>query len=178
MMNRQNNGNTSSSNKVIVGSNLTKEIIRKKFALISGISLLVLAIIALVFMLNSSTKKENATTKQNTIKSVTYEETVTPNAYGNFLAVAVKGFYLGGNTNGVDIPAHNYYPSTADIKSSAWTKQNMQLDDRMNDLIAKGEVVYEPKGCKTDQPSSDKNKCNAFVVKSAGKTLFDSTKKD
>ena len=149
---------------------------QKKYIIIFIPILLILILVGITTRILVN-KKSNKNT-QATVKPIKYEETITPNAYGNFLSVAVKSFYQGGNTNNVEIPAHNYYPSAADIKNRDWTKQNMQLDDRMSDLIKSGEVVYETKGCKSDKPSNEQNKCTSFVVKSAGVVLFDSTKKD
>ncbi len=165
------------STSVVGGKKTRKPLPPKVKLLLAVVGILVVGlIIGLVIGKSMSNTADKNTT--DAPKEVSYEETITPKAYGNFLAVALRGFYVGGNTNGVDIPAHNYYPSVADLKSREWSKQNMQLDDRMITLIASGEVVYEPKGCKADQPSSDQNKCSEFIVKSGNTTLYDSTKQD
>lgn len=174
-MNDKQNNNTS-----IVGSGgkARKPLDPKVKLLLKVAGLIIIGILIGLLVSKLATKETAQESNTNTPKEVSYEETVTPNAYGNFLSVALRGFYLGGNTNGVDIPAHNYYPSAADLKNREWTKQNMQLDDRMHELITSGEVVYEPKGCNAGQPSSDQNKCTEFVVKSGDTTLYDSTKKE
>lgn len=158
------------SRKVIIGSK--PQLSRRKIILIITILFIFLGLLTGAIYYIFKSKKQD----KPTAITIKYEETITPNAYGNFLSTSLKGFYLGGNTNGVQIPAHNYYPSSKDIKDPNWTKENMQLDEKMNDLIAKGEVVYEPKGCNADQPSGENNKCSSFIVKSAGKILYDSTK--
>lgn len=105
---------------------------------------------------------------------IQYEETVTPNAYGHALGARLTGFYLGGNANGVDIPAHNYYPSVSDFKNPEWTKEHMQLSDDMNELIANGTVTYEARGCDNSIPSGEDNKCTSFILKSGDDYTFDS----
>lgn len=171
----QENRTPEKGTQVVTGKN-SRGLPKKKFFIIG--SLLLVALVLIGILVTVLVHKKSDSNDQVAVKPIQYEETITPNAYGNFLAVAVKSFYFGGNTNGVDIPTHNYYPSTADLKDREWTKKNMQLDDRMHELITSGEVVYEPKGCNADQPSGEQNKCSDFVVKSGDSVLFDSTKKD
>ena len=170
---KQFNETPKNDTQIIKGGNKLK-INRKKIILITALSVVVISILVGIVLVTTKNKKPD----QSSVKTIKFEETITPNAYGNFLSTAIKGFYLGGNTNGVQIPSHGYYPSSEDIKSEEWTKANMQLDDKMIGLISKGEVVYESKGCNAEQPSSEKNKCTGFTVKSAGNVLFDSTKSE
>lgn len=178
MMEQRDSQNSTGSNNSIIGNKKPRKPFNPRLLLpIGGVIILLLGLL-IGILIGKSSNSGDSNDNTNQIPEITYEETVTPNAYGEFLSVALKGFYLGGNTNGVSIPTHNYYPSTADLKDREWTKKNMQLDDRMHELITSGEVVYEPKGCNADQPSGEQNKCSDFVVKSGDSVLFDSTKKD
>lgn len=97
-------------------------------------------------------------------KTVEYAETVTPTAFSNYLSVALEAFYSGGNTNGVNVPANNYYPSTADLKDLAWSQKNVQLDENTVKQINSGEIQYIPTGCDASRPTNQANRCKSFAI--------------
>lgn len=119
----------------------------------------------------STPDKPVPTTEFPKPKPITYEETVTPDAYSQFMSVALEIFWSGGNANGKEISGHGYYPSSADIKNPAWAKSNLKLHDQLNKSIKDGSVVYLPKGCDADKPSSSENKCTSFVIQSNGQDV-------
>jgi|GEM_PF-5870767 len=153
------------SSNIFSGSN-KKSVHHHPLLIGGGLILLVLATILLTLSL--APRKESVS---NQPKPVKYSETVTPTAYGSFLSVALESFYSGGNTNGVDIPGHKYYPSTADLKDLDWAQKNVQLDAHMFSLITDGKVIYSPKGCDANRPSSAQNMCKSFIVTADGKEV-------
>lgn len=104
-------------------------------------------------------------------KPVAHSETVTPTAFGNFLALSLETYWAGGNTNGTNIEGHKYYPSTADVKNVEWAKKNLKIPDQIIDSLQKDTITYVPEGCDADKPSGEQNKCTSFTLKSDNKTI-------
>jgi len=105
-----------------------------------------------------------------------YVDSITPAAYGNFLANALNSFYKGGSTNGKKIKAHHYYPTTNDLKNKNWTKKNLPLGTKVEKLITNSKLVYKPEGCRQDKPSGPKNACTSYKIMTNGSVVHDSSK--
>jgi len=105
-----------------------------------------------------------------------YADSITPTAYGNFLANALNSFYKGGSTNGKKIKAHHYYPTTNDLKNKNWTKKNLPLGTKVEKLITNSKLVYKPEGCRQDKPSGPKNACTSYKIMTNGSVVHDSSK--
>lgn len=147
-------------NSQIVGSP-KKNMNIKKSHLVALIVVLLLVIAGLVAYIVMGSKEKAA----DAPKAVEYAETVTPTAFSNYLSVALESFYSGGNTNGVNVPANNYYPSTADLKNLTWAQKNVQLDPSTVEQINSGEIQYVPSGCDANRPSNESNKCESFTIR-------------
>ena len=113
---------------------------------------------------NSSIKDTDIHSDTSAKKSKSIINSTTITSEAAMVKILLEFYKTGGNANGIDIPAHSYYPSTADIKNVDWSKKNMNIEDDTHKLISTGKIVYETKGCKTDQPSSDKNKCSGYIL--------------
>lgn len=144
----------------VVGSQKNKLAIKKSH-LLGLIIVLLLVIAGLVAYIATGGKKKTAEAP----KTVEYAQTITPTAFSNYLSVALESFYSGGNTNGVDVPGHNYYPSTADLKDLTWSQKNVQLDAHTVEQINSGEIVYVPTGCDANRVTNQTNKCKSFIIK-------------
>lgn len=150
----------------------------RKAILLIGLLLVLLASIGIGYYFTSKNNDSDPIPERPTVttefpkpKPVTYEETVSPNAYGQFMSVALEIFWSGGNANGQEIQGHGYYPSVADVKNANWAKKNLKLHAELNKSIKDGSVVYVPKGCDADKPSSSQNKCTSFVIQSNGQDI-------
>ncbi len=111
---------------------------------------------------NNSTKTE----KDNEIRDST---TITSQA--SMVKIVLGIFKVGGTVNGASVASRGFYPSTVDMKNASWLKENMQIGADTHKLIESGEIVYEPKGCKADQPSGEDNKCSGFILRVDGKIV-------
>ncbi len=163
-------------NEKILGTN-KKNLFSKRNIFIGLILVVALLFVVSVILFKNNgdkSKKSNDTKALTNLpapKKVDIKDTNTPTAYGNFLAASLESFWAGGNTNGVSIPPHKYYPSTVDIKTSSWTKQNMQLDDQLQQLISTGSIVYKSSGCDENKTSSPENKCTDYIISIDGKEI-------
>lgn len=168
-----NEGNDAVNNapyQTVIGKD-KKRIPLKRSALLSLVILVVAVVLVVTSVVvikkrNDAKEKKAAQTLKNlpAPKKVDISETNTPTAYGNFLAIALESYWIGGNTNGVSIPGHKYYPSQSDIKDLNWAKQNLQIDESLHQLISSGNIIYKPSGCDINKASSPSNKCTGFTV--------------
>lgn len=161
-----------SSSGPVVGNGKSRARFSKRTLIIIVVIVLVGAGAAYWFVSRSDSK---STSDNNQSQQEPVAGPLPRVAYRNVLAFSVKGYHVGASLNGKEIPAHGYYPSAADVKNTTWSRENLNLDAKLQESIAKGEIVYEPKGCDADKPSSDKNKCLGFVIKEGDDILSDSS---
>lgn len=136
---------------------------------------LILVMILVIWQIfNTFIKK--APEPKTQLTKMKYADSTTPTAYSNFLANALNSFYKGGSTNGKKIKAHHYYPTTNDLENKNWTKKNLPLGTKVEQLLTSSELTYKPKGCKQDKPSGPRNACTSYIITSNGSAIYDSTK--
>lgn len=95
----------------------------------------------------------------------------TAESQAGILALGLEVYRSGANTDGKQLTSHSHYPSAMDIKNTEWVKANLKVPSSVINLLEAEILVYLPKGCDADKPSSSENKCTSFVIQSNGQDV-------